>query len=198
MKGLCLSERRSEAAQDREVSAHLTAPRQSPRRDAAIGSPFHFASGIAKLGVPLNLTPCDINMSIYRVFTVKVKTGDRHNAGTDANVFIRLTDERGKVSPSIKLDNPDVNDFERGKTNTFNVVVEDDSFGSPVKLNISHDDSGEHSGWYLDEVIVSDAAGWSVNFPGYRWLSRENGGTSADLVPSVDPIQLPNGTEFHL
>ena len=56
-------------------------------------------------------------------YTVYVRTGDRLNAGTDANVKIRLHDEKGNVSDDICLDNFFSNDFERGAFDQFDVSI---------------------------------------------------------------------------
>lgn len=52
-------------------------------------------------------------------YTVFVKTGDRPNAGTDANVYIVLHGENGVKSKEMKLDVLFHDDFERGNLDKF-------------------------------------------------------------------------------
>ncbi|XP_074992847.1 lipoxygenase homology domain-containing protein 1-like [Calonectris borealis] len=71
-------------------------------------------------------------------YTVKVKTGDKKNAGTDANVFITLygsKDDTGIVS--LKASKINKNKFERGKVDEF--TVESVDIGDLKKIKIGHD-----------------------------------------------------------
>ncbi|XP_054665159.1 lipoxygenase homology domain-containing protein 1 isoform X2 [Grus americana] len=71
-------------------------------------------------------------------YTVKVKTGDKKNAGTDANVFITLygsKDDTGIVS--LKASKINKNKFERGKIDEF--TVESVDIGDLKKIKIGHD-----------------------------------------------------------
>ncbi|XP_075267211.1 lipoxygenase homology domain-containing protein 1 [Opisthocomus hoazin] len=71
-------------------------------------------------------------------YTVKVKTGDKKNAGTDANVFITLygtKDDTGTVS--LKASKINKNKFERGKVDEF--TVESVDIGDLKKIKIGHD-----------------------------------------------------------
>ncbi|XP_065519706.1 lipoxygenase homology domain-containing protein 1 isoform X2 [Lathamus discolor] len=71
-------------------------------------------------------------------YTVKVKTGDKKNAGTDANVFITLygsKDDTGIVS--LKASKTNKNKFERGKVDEF--TVESVDIGDLKKIKIGHD-----------------------------------------------------------
>ena len=87
-------------------------------------------------------------------YRIEITTGTRVAAGTDANVYITLYDRDGLDSGEILLDNPGVNDFEIGDTNTFLVTainIEDLDY-----IIIRHDNSGNYSGWYVDEIQVSN------------------------------------------
>ncbi|XP_068857631.1 lipoxygenase homology domain-containing protein 1 [Aphelocoma coerulescens] len=73
-------------------------------------------------------------------YTVKVKTGDKKNAGTDANVFITLygsKDDTGIVS--LKASKINKNKFERGKVDEF--TVESVDIGDLKKIKIGHDNT---------------------------------------------------------
>ena len=68
-------------------------------------------------------------------------------AGTDANVYITLVGQNGQSSGEFLLDNPGINDFERGDTNTFGLT--------PIPIEgldhiiIRHDNTGNFPGWYI-------------------------------------------------
>ncbi|XP_072215279.1 lipoxygenase homology domain-containing protein 1 [Excalfactoria chinensis] len=73
-------------------------------------------------------------------YIVKVKTGDKKNAGTDANVFITLygsKDDTGIVS--LKASKLNKNKFERGKIDEF--TVESVDIGDLKKIKIGHDNA---------------------------------------------------------
>ena len=59
-------------------------------------------------------------------YNVSVKTGDKTNAGTDANVHIKIFGSKGDTG-NIKLKNSDntINKFERGRVDLFNIEHED-------------------------------------------------------------------------
>ena len=56
-------------------------------------------------------------------YSIYIRTGDRKNAGTDANVRIILHDDHGHSSEEITLDNFLRNDFERGALDQFEVRI---------------------------------------------------------------------------
>jgi len=105
-------------------------------------------------------------------YRIEITTGTRIAAGTDANVYITLFDKDGYDSGEILLDNPGVNDFERGDTNTFLVTalnMEDLDY-----IIIRHDNSGNYPGWYVDEIQVSnEEINKEWNFPLYQWLATD-------------------------
>ena len=59
-------------------------------------------------------------------YNVSVKTGDKNNAGTDANVHIKIFGSKGDTG-TIKLRSSDntFNKFERGRVDLFNIENED-------------------------------------------------------------------------
>ncbi|GIY54804.1 PLAT domain-containing protein [Caerostris darwini] len=67
-----------------------------------------------------------------RELTVHVLTGDRKRAGTDANVWLILYDEKGQATESFKLNRTLHNDHERGATCTF-FFPSGVGFGQPMK-----------------------------------------------------------------
>lgn len=108
-------------------------------------------------------------------YIIHIRTGDRKNAGTDANVRIILHDEKGNCSDEITLDNFLRNDFERGATDKFEVPKNKlkafDRFGKIVKIEFWRDDSGLGSNWYVDKIIVENKqTSNTFVFPIFRWV----------------------------
>ncbi|MCX6089933.1 MAG: PLAT/LH2 domain-containing protein [Candidatus Atribacteria bacterium] len=106
---------------------------------------------------PPNQTSGDFYQKDY---TISIETGGAEGAGTDADVFIQLTGERG-TSDDISLDNPNVDDFERGQTNTFDLY--EDRFGTTgylgeintVRLSLV-DNGTANAGWNIWQVRVTN------------------------------------------
>jgi hypothetical protein len=121
------------------------------------------------------------------VYSVKVYTGNKSFAGTDANVFLKLF---GKYSESTDIpllppqQTPIKNCFERDQKDTF--AVEAPLLLRLTKLRIWHDNTGSYPGWYLDKVVVRDTTSREeYQFPCYRWLADEaNYQLACDLLPS--------------
>lgn len=84
-------------------------------------------------------------LSLYHI---TVYTGDRHGAGTNAKVSIKLIGEKGSTS-EIKLENAQDN-FERKKADKF--VIEAVEIGAIKQIQIGHDNSGFAPAWFLDKV----------------------------------------------
>lgn len=70
-----------------------------------------------------------------RELIIHVTTGDRKGAGTDANVWIILHDEKGQSTDTIKLGHTFRNDNERGATCKF-PACSGNGFGYPLKVSI--------------------------------------------------------------
>jgi len=103
---------------------------------------------------------------------VSVKTGGMDGAGTDAHVYIRLHGVYGHTS-AVELDDSN-NNFERSQVDTFAITVND--VGTLTSLEVWHDNSGRHSGWYLDEITLSERYSTvSYLFPCHNWLSLSDG-----------------------
>ncbi|XP_063036774.1 lipoxygenase homology domain-containing protein 1 [Melospiza melodia melodia] len=119
-------------------------------------------------------------------YSVKVKTGDKKNAGTDANVFIILygsKDDTGIVS--LKASKFNKNKFERGKVDEF--TVESVDIGDLKKIKIGHDNKGNSTGWFLEWVeIDAPSLGQCLKFPCGRWLdkSEDDGAVERIIFPA--------------
>ncbi len=87
------------------------------------------------------------------LYQIKITTGTKMGAGTDANVYITLVGQNGQSSGEILLDNPGINDFERGDTNIFWIN------SIPIEgldhIIIRHDNTGNFPGWYIEEVYIA-------------------------------------------
>ncbi|XP_062503862.1 lipoxygenase homology domain-containing protein 1-like isoform X2 [Corticium candelabrum] len=111
-------------------------------------------------------------------YHVHVTTGDKRNAGTDANVYIVMygEDDNGHEvnSGKIQLDNNKRN-FVRGRTDLFN--VESVNNLCPLKkVVVGHDNKGIGAGWYLEKVVVEClSSGLSQVFLCNAWLDRSEG-----------------------
>ena len=103
-------------------------------------------------------------------YQIKVHTGDKRGAGTDANVYIILHGDRGDTGKR-PLESSG-NNFERGKIDTFGVETLD--VGELQKITIGHDGSGFGSGWFLDNVVVRDETlrNKEYKFQCGRWLDK--------------------------
>ncbi|XP_072243054.1 lipoxygenase homology domain-containing protein 1 [Leuresthes tenuis] len=130
--------------------------------------------------------------SMSTTYTLKLKTGDKKYAGTDANVFALLfgeNDDTGIIN--LKACKNYKNKFERGMINEFTVEAVD--LGDLEKLRIGHDDSGSSSGWFLDWVeIDAPSQGQRLRFPCGRWLDKDedDGAIVRDLYPAELQTEL--------
>ncbi|XP_062236812.1 lipoxygenase homology domain-containing protein 1 [Platichthys flesus] len=124
--------------------------------------------------------------SMSTTYTIKVKTGDKEYAGTDANVYAILfgeNDDTGVVN--LKSCKTYKNKFEQGMINEFTVEAVD--LGDLEKLRVGHDNSGGSPGWFLDWVEIDAASqGQRLRFPCGRWLDKgeDDGALVRDLYPA--------------
>uniref|UniRef100_A0A8C5H6N3 Lipoxygenase homology domain-containing protein 1-like n=1 Tax=Gouania willdenowi TaxID=441366 RepID=A0A8C5H6N3_GOUWI len=132
--------------------------------------------------------------SMSTTYNLKIKTGEKKNAGTDANVFAILfgeNDDTGLIN--LKACKTHKNKFEQGMINEFTVEAVD--LGDLEKLRIGHDNSGGAPGWFLDWVeIDAPSQGQRITFPCGRWLDKaEDDGA---IVRNLYPAELQ--TEFYM
>lgn len=102
-------------------------------------------------------------------YVISVVTGDRQNAGTEANVFVVLHNGKKKLdSGKVWLSD---GKFKRGMTQIFHINLQ--VMLSPLtSLEIGHDDSGTAPGWFCEQVIVfCPNTGIEQHFPCHKWLS---------------------------
>ncbi|KGL83888.1 Lipoxygenase homology domain-containing protein 1, partial [Tinamus guttatus] len=129
-------------------------------------------------------------------YIVKVKTGDKKNAGTDANVFIILygsKDDTGIIS--LKASKSNKNKFERGKVDEF--TVESVDIGDLKKIKIGHDNKGSSTGWFLEWVeIDAPSLGRCLKFPSGRWLDKSEDDGAIERIIFPAELQTKEYTPF--
>lgn len=106
-------------------------------------------------------------------YRVSVVTGDRHGAGTDANVWMRLHDVDGRKSDIITLNHTFKNDHERGETCSFSVRPIH-NFGTVAKIELWRDSFGFGHAWFVERIEVQEQfSGELYVFPFHRWLPAD-------------------------
>uniref|UniRef100_A0A3P9N0R2 Lipoxygenase homology PLAT domains 1 n=1 Tax=Poecilia reticulata TaxID=8081 RepID=A0A3P9N0R2_POERE len=132
-----------------------------------------------------------LEQKMSTTYAVRIKTGDKKYAGTDANVFMTLFGTKDDTIITLKASKTHRNKFERGMIDEFTVEAVD--LGPLRKLRIGHDNCGS-AGWFLDWVeIDAQSVGQKLRFPCGRWLDKgeDDGAIVRDLFPN--PLQ----TEFY-
>lgn len=105
---------------------------------------------------------------------IHVVTGDRKGAGTDANIWLVLHDEKDNKSSITKLNRRFRNDNERGSINTF-TAFPGDNFGKTCKIELWRDSFGIGDSWFLDMINVEDSeTGEISHFPVHRWIKADH------------------------
>ncbi|XP_060788698.1 lipoxygenase homology domain-containing protein 1 [Neoarius graeffei] len=118
-------------------------------------------------------------------YTLRIKTGEKKYAGTDANVFVVLYgeyDDTGIIN--LKASKTHKNKFEQGCIDEF--IVEAVNLGELKRIRIGHDNAGG-SGWFLDWVeIDAPSQGLKLCFPCGHWMDKgeDDGALARDLYPA--------------
>ncbi len=135
-------------------------------------------------------SPSETGQLEFTDYRIDVYTGDIDwtlGEGTDARVYLTLVGtllETSRCSSmELRLDTPDVNDFEAGQHNTFLVTAE--RFESVDRIVLRHDGTGSYSGWYVDHLVITEldsGRSWRVN--AHRWLAldEEDGRLRAEFT----------------
>ena len=107
-------------------------------------------------------------------------------AGTDAHITIQLLGEKN-TSPELLHDDGNDN-HERGKFDIIsNSHLLTDNVGWINKIRVRNDNSGDHPGWYVNYIKVTDPSNylsWRVDLN--RWISKEYGLDATMDVPIGD------------
>ena len=85
-----------------------------------------------------------------KLYKITVTTGAQSNAGTDANVSIRINGTADQ-SPVIPLTG---GSFETNDVDIFEESLQD--LGNLLSIDIGHDNTGASPGWWLDRVTIQD------------------------------------------
>ncbi|XP_072237414.1 polycystin-1-like protein 2 [Leuresthes tenuis] len=105
-------------------------------------------------------------------YLISVQTGHRKNAGTSANVTVKLTGSDGESSIH-NLTDPDKPVFERGATDMF-LLATPFPLGEVQNIRLQHDNSGGHPSWYINKVTIQDLQTRQVwQFLCGCWLSKD-------------------------
>ncbi|NXB48820.1 LOXH1 protein, partial [Leucopsar rothschildi] len=145
-----------------EVNEEFSVNANKPKMQREIPASFVIRGGNQKNDIDNNLKKEGSQVKNLTEYTIKVYTGDKRGAGTDANVHIILFGNEDKsevfqLSQSLEHQNP----FERGKVDTFKIKTK--KLGSLCSIEIGHDGKGFASGWFLEKVEITDAARNSIH-----------------------------------
>ncbi|KAM7424265.1 hypothetical protein PAMA_000551 [Pampus argenteus] len=107
-------------------------------------------------------------------YLISVQTGHRKNAGTSANVTVKLIGSVGE-SDTHNLTDPDKPVFERGAVDMF-LLATPFPLGEVRNLRLQHDNSGGHPSWYINKVTIQDLQTHHVfHFLCGCWMSSDHG-----------------------
>ncbi|XP_014737101.1 PREDICTED: lipoxygenase homology domain-containing protein 1-like isoform X3 [Sturnus vulgaris] len=145
-----------------EVNEEFSVNANKPKMQREIPASFVIRGAKQKNDIDNNLKKEGSQVKSLTEYTIKVYTGDKRGAGTDANVHIILFGNEDKsevfqLSQSLEHQNP----FERGKVDTFKIKTK--KLGSLSSIEIGHDGKGFASGWFLEKVEITDAARNSIH-----------------------------------
>ena len=106
-------------------------------------------------------------------YVVTVKTGNKMLSGTDADVFVRLSDDNGRSSEDIPLRQTVTNKTPFGKNSTDEFHVGSDNSLSDLKEVRLWHQGGENDGWNVQWLQIEDVdADRLYCFPVVRETSR--------------------------
>ena len=98
-------------------------------------------------------------------YRIKVYTGDRKDAGTDARVYIKLYGVN-ETTNFLQLDNLRDN-HEKGAIDVYTIPHK--NIGFIKKIEIKHDNAGKKAGWFLEKISIKNNAK-TYNFSVKKWL----------------------------
>ncbi|XP_062424526.1 lipoxygenase homology domain-containing protein 1-like [Rhea pennata] len=167
-----------------EVNEVFSVDANNPKIQKEIPVSFVIKGDKGKIGIDNNLYKEGSQAGNLTEYTIRVYTGDKRGAGTDANVHIILFGNEDKsevfqLSQSLEHQDP----FERGKVDTFKIMTK--KLGSLHSIEIGHDGKGFASGWFLEKVEITDASNSVYCFNCNRWLAEDesDGRTVVQLYP---------------
>ncbi len=131
-------------------------------------------------------------------YAIVVRTSDILNAGTDANVHLKVYGSLDK-SDWMGLDRSEThrNKFERGNLDRF--MIREKFFGNLDKIRIRHDGKGVAAGWHLQEVVIEcEEVNRKWVFSCNRWLDKNEGDgrIEVELKPVESELEMLERTEY--
>ncbi|XP_076739560.1 polycystin-1-like protein 2 [Maylandia zebra] len=107
-------------------------------------------------------------------YLIGIQTGRRRNAGTSANVTVKLIGSEAESNVHTLTD-PEKPVFERGSVDYF-VLTTPFPLGEVQTIRLQHDNSGGHPSWYINKMTVQDLQTRHMwHFFCECWLSSERG-----------------------
>ncbi len=97
-------------------------------------------------------------------FKFTIQTKDKRHAGTDSEIWFKLTGGNGTTTENIEITGYDnnadnlKNGFEQGDTDEVRIAYNVDGIGDIKSLTIDKNDDGLGPDWWLDYVIVEEIA----------------------------------------
>ena len=135
----------------------------------------------------VHLTP---TVSGTHTYHLTVTTGVWRNAGSTANVFIKIygTEDILEAVDLTKSSPPGRKMFGRGSVDRFVFHLEK-TLGNVIKIEMWHDNSGKNSSWFLDQVrLVDKITNEKWDFFHNNWLALHKGdGSTKVTLMSNDP-----------
>ena len=112
-------------------------------------------------------------------YLVKVFTGKKTGAGTDANVYVNISGENGDTGPrKLSKSKTNINKFEAGNEDQFEISSLD--LGRLKKIRVGQDTKGWGDAWFLDRIEIENFV-----FVCQQWLGKgeDDGQVERVLVP---------------
>ncbi|KAK4287142.1 hypothetical protein Pmani_039782 [Petrolisthes manimaculis] len=123
---------------------------------------------------------------------IEVVTGDRRGAGTDCKVFVILHDDKGRTSPSLRLNKRFTTNC-RAQTCTFRKNTGLPSLTSVSKIEFWLEKFGMGADWFVDRITVTVlATGKRSVFPLTRWVKPALDHTFMLTNDCLLPQETPN------
>ncbi|CAF0968400.1 unnamed protein product [Rotaria sp. Silwood1] len=119
-------------------------------------------------------------------YNIKIKTGDVFQAGTNADVHLKIFGEKDTTDKLqlTTINNNTKNIFERGQIDNFTFECYD--LGKIEHILIGHNGKNLGAGWFLDWIEIDVPSRREVyRFACYRWLDKKEGDgkIELDLIP---------------